>query len=429
MRNNKGVRRLGWSMALVSLVLAGCGQESTQQQAGQQQQPPPLAAQVLKVQPRNLPVDKQYSALLRSEQQVVVTARVTGILEEKHYQEGERVKKGQLLFTIEPARYEATVRQRRADLQSAEAELYRAQRNWERFERLYEQNSVSQQQRDEALATLKIAQAMVAQAEAALDDAQIDLDYTTVTAPVSGQIGLSEVNVGSLVQPPQELVTITSLRTIEARFALPPEDAAALRQLRRTPGGGDVTPVALANLTPDSEMDRLRGRLNYLGASVDRDTGTVQVEATFDNPQSLFLPGQFVHVKLDGLVMPNAIAVPEIAVLEGREGPMVYVVAENGEAKPVNVNLGDRAGPWIVIDSGLEPGQQVVVTHVASVQPGRRIEPQPFDGKAEPKAVSAGNQMQEQPASDAPAATPEASSASDKPQKPQAASAQEGDGE
>lgn len=427
MRNNKGVRRLGWSMALVSLALAGCGQEATQQQAGKQQ-PPPLAAQVLEVQPRNLPVDKQYSALLRSEQQVVVTARVTGILEEKHYQEGERVEKGQLLFTIEPTRYEATARQRQADLQSAEAELYRAQRNWERFERLYAQNSVSQQQRDEALATLKIAQAMVAQAQAALDDAQIDLDYTTVTAPISGQIGLSEVNVGSLVQPPQELVTITSLQTIEARFALPPEDAAALRMLRRMPETGEVTPVALATLTPNSETKSLRGRLNYLGANVDRDTGTVQVEATFDNPESVFLPGQFVHVKLDGLVMPNVIAVPEIAVLEGREGPLVYIVAENGEAKPINVNLGDRAGPWIVIDSGLEPGQRVVVTNVASVQPGRRIEPQPFDGKAESKALTAENQMQEQPASDTPAATPDASPDSDTTQEPKAASAQEDDG-
>ena len=116
MRNNKGLHRLCWGMALVALVLAGCGQESAQQApGGNQQQPPPLPAQVLEVQPRNLPVDKQYSALLRSEQQVTVTARVTGILQERHYQEGERVEKGQLLFTIEPARYEATVRQRRAD--------------------------------------------------------------------------------------------------------------------------------------------------------------------------------------------------------------------------------------------------------------------------------------------------------------------------
>ena len=423
MRNKKGVRRLGWSMALVSLVLAGCGEEATQQQAGE---PPPLAAQVMEVQPRNLPVDKQYSALLRSEQQVVVTARVTGILEERHYQEGERVEKGQLLFTIEPIRYEATVRQRHADLQSAEAELYRAQRNWERFERLYEQNSVSQQQRDEALATLKIAQAMVAQAQAALDDAEIDLDYTTVTAPISGQIGLSEVDVGSLVQPPEELVTITSLQTIEARFALPPEDAVALRMQRRTPEAGEVTPIAMATLTPNSETKSLRGRLSYLGADVDRDTGTVQVEATFDNPQSLFLPGQFVHVELDGLVMPNVIAVPEIAVLEGREGPLVYVVAENGEAKPTNVNLGDRAGPWIVIDSGLKPGQGVVVTHVASVQPGLRIDPQPFDG--EPKALAAENQMQEQPSSETPAATPDAQSDNGQPAQSAQAPAQEDDG-
>jgi membrane fusion protein (multidrug efflux system) len=384
---------------------------------------------VLEVQPRNLPVDKQYSALLRSEQQVTVTARVTGILQERHYQEGERVEKGQLLFTIEPARYEATVRQRRADLQSAEAEQYRAQRNWERFERLYEQNSVSQQQRDEALATLKVAQAMVAQAQAALDDAKIDLDYTTVTAPVSGQIGLSEVNVGALVQPPQELVTITPLRTIQARFALPPEDAAALRMQRRTPDAGEVTPIAMATLTPNSETNRLRGRLNYLGASVDRDTATVQVEATFDNPKSLFLPGQFVHVRLDGLVMPNVIAVPEIAVLEGREGPLVYVIAENGEAKPINVNLGDRAGLWIVIDSGLEPGQRVVVTNVASVQPGRRIEPQPFDGDAD--AVSREGQERENRTSNIDeAATPGTpSGGNDQPaNEPAASAAQEDDG-
>lgn len=383
MRNTTGVRRLGWGMALASLVLAGCGQESAQTAQRQGAEQPPLPAQVLEVQPQDLPVDKRYSALLRSEQQVTVTARVTGILEEKHYEEGERVEKGELLFTIEPARYEATVRQRQADLQSAEAELYRAQRNWERFERLYEQNSVSQQQRDEALAALKIAQAQVAQAEAALDDALIDLDYTTVEAPVTGQIGLSQVNVGSLVQPSQALTTITPLRTVVARFALPPEDAAALRLQRQDPEAGEVTPVAVANLTPRGEPDTLRGRLNFLGARVDRDTGTVQAEATFDNPRSLFLPGQFVHVRLDGLVMPSVIAVPEIAVLEGREGPQVYVVDDNGEAKPVNVSLGARAGLWIVIDEGLSPGQRVVVTNVASVRPGRRIEAQPFDGDAD----------------------------------------------
>ncbi|HET8791346.1 MAG TPA: efflux RND transporter periplasmic adaptor subunit, partial [Modicisalibacter sp.] len=259
-------------------------------------------------------------------------------------------------------------------------------------------------------------------------DAQIDLDYTTVTAPISGQIGLSQVNVGSLVQPPQELVTITSLQTIEARFALPPEDAAALRLQRRTPEAGEVTPVALATTTLNSEMNSLRGRLNYLGASVDRDTGTVQVEATFDNPQTLFLPGQFVHVELDGLVMPSVIAVPEIAVLEGREGPLVYVVAKNGEAKPVNVNLGDRSGPWIVIDSGLEPGQRVVVTHVASVQPGRRIEPRPFDGKAEPKVLSAENEMQEPPSTESPAATADAPSGDGQPAQNAQAPAQEDDG-
>ena len=145
MRTTPGLGRLCLTLTLASLMLAGCGRESAQtappQAAGQE--PPPLQAQVLEVQSQDLPVDKRYSALIRSEQQVTVTARVLGSHEDRHYEEGARVERGELLFTIEPARYEASVRQRQADLQSAEAELYRAQRTAERFERLFEQNTVS----------------------------------------------------------------------------------------------------------------------------------------------------------------------------------------------------------------------------------------------------------------------------------------------
>ncbi|MDW5378293.1 efflux RND transporter periplasmic adaptor subunit [Halomonas sp. HP20-15] len=388
--------RSGWVWLLVlALGLAGCGEDAAQQAGGGQQQQPPLKAQVLELEPRDLPVDKQYSALLRSEQQVDVMARVTGVLQERQFDEGAHVEKGQSLFVIEPDRYQAVVSQRKADLESAEAELYRAQRNWERYQRLYQQNSVSQQQRDEARADLLAAQAAVAQAQAALNDAQLDLDYSTVEAPVAGQISLSEVNVGNLVQAPQMLATITPLKTLQARFSLPPEDAMAIRMQRRASDESrPITPVASSR--GGLGDDRLSGELSFLGSRVDRDTGTVQAQATFDNPDALFLPGQFVRLTLDGLVLPDLLAVPEIAVTEGREGPQVSIVDADGKAKPLTVELGERSGAWIAIRSGLEAGQRVVVSNVPSAQPGRAIEAQPFDGKADSTPPPTQQQKQSQ---------------------------------
>ncbi|WP_136068837.1 efflux RND transporter periplasmic adaptor subunit [Modicisalibacter radicis] len=394
MRTSVSAGRSGWVwLTVLALGLAGCGEESSQPSGGGQQQQPPLEAQVLELEPRDLPVDKQYSALLRSEQQVEVMARVTGVLQQRQFDEGAQVEKGDPLFVIEPDRYQAAVGQSQADLESAEAELYRAQRNWERYQRLYQQNSVSQQQRDEARADLLAARASVAQAQAALNDAQLDLDYSTIEAPVAGQISLSEVNVGNLVQAPQLLATITPLKTLQARFSLPPEDAMAIRQQRRASDEKrPITPVASARSGQGG--DRLTGELSFLGSLVDQNTGTVQVQATFDNPQALFLPGQFVRVTLDGLVLPGLLAVPEIAVTEGREGPQVYIVDADGKAKPVTVELGERSGPWIAIQSGLEAGQRVVVSNVPSAQPGRAIEARPFDGEAEktPSPESDGEQ-------------------------------------
>lgn len=367
-----------WASVALVLALAGCSDEKAAGNAQGQQQSPPLKAQVMTLSPRDLPVDKAYSALLRSDQEVDVVARVTGQLQKREFQEGAHVEQGQSLFVIEPDRYRAVVAQRQADLESAKAEQYRAQRNWERYQRLYQQKSVSQQQRDEARADLLAAQASVAQASAALEDAQLDLDYSSVEAPVAGQISLSEVNVGNLVQPQQVMATITPLKTLQARFSLTPDDAMAVRLQRRN--DETITPVATSrNGQGDSE---LRGELTFVGSRVDRNTGTVQAEATFANPDALFLPGQFVRLTLDGLVLPNVIAVPEIAVVEGREGPQVYVVGDDGKAKPVTVNLGERSEAWVVVQQGLEPGQRVVVTHVASVRPGQAIDAQPFDGEA-----------------------------------------------
>ncbi|MHB0775748.1 efflux RND transporter periplasmic adaptor subunit [Halomonas sp. WWR20] len=386
MTMNKSIATM--SAMLLALLLSGCGgsEEGSQQsqQGGGQQDKPPRPAQVMTVQSRDVQLEKSYPALLRSEQEVTVVARVAGVLEERHYTEGARVEKGDLLFTIEPARYEAAVRQREADLQSAKAEQSRAQRNWERYQSLYEQNSVSQQQLDEARATLQTAQAAVGQAQAALDDAQLDLDYTTVEAPVSGQISLSEVDVGNLVQPPQELATITPMQTLEARFSLPEADAVALRQQRRMPDAPEVSARLRApTLSADLQGEGLQGRIDYLGSRVDEATSTVQAEAVFDNEEQLFLPGQFVRVALEGLQRFQVLVVPGVAVTEGLKGPQVFVLDENNKATSRFVDLGEQAGDWQIVTRNLQPGERVVVSAIGSISAGDEIDPQPFDGDPE----------------------------------------------
>ncbi|MDF3918889.1 efflux RND transporter periplasmic adaptor subunit [Salinicola sp. LHM] len=403
MRPNLMNCTLGFGGALLlSLALAGCGGDDQQsaQQGGNQQQKPPTKAEVMEVEAHDVSLSKEYPAQIRSNREVTVMGRVEGILEARHYREGSMVEKGDELFTIEQAPYEATVKQRQADVQSAKAEVYRAQRDAERYQRLYNQNSISQQQRDQAQADLRTAQAAQAQAQAALDSAQIDLSYTEVNAPVSGMISLSEINVGNLVQPPQELATITPLDPIEVRFSLPADDAFALRQQRQQ-GDADQANVAVLTAPGTESASRdalqLRGRLDFLGSRVDESTSTVQAEAVFQNDDQIFLPGQFVRVTLPNMMRYDVYAVPSIAVTEGLKGPQVFVLDDEGKTETRFVSLGEIAGDWQIITEGLNPGDRVVVSAIGSISAGDQIDAQPFSGKVPKPQNNAGENPSQEP--------------------------------
>ena len=204
-------RRASLVTLIAALVLTACGQDQSQEQQAEQPEAPPHKVEVAEAVRQDIPLNKSYPSLLRSDSEVTLVARVNGYLEERHFQPGQLVEEGDSLYTIEPDLYQSTVNQREADLQSARAELSRAQRDAQRFEQLLSQNSVSRQQYDQAQAEQRVAQANVAQAEAALRSANLDLGYSNVTAPVSGMISLSQVNVGNLVTSGTELATITPL--------------------------------------------------------------------------------------------------------------------------------------------------------------------------------------------------------------------------
>lgn len=377
--------RVGRTILLVlaaGLLLAACGQDDAAESSSDDQQRPPHPVEVTEMARQDIPLDKSYPSLLRSDDEVTLVARVTGFLEQRHFEAGEMVTQGQKLYTIEPDVYQATVNQREADLQSARAELARARRDAERFERLLSQNSVSRQQYDQARAELGVAQASVAQAEAALASARIDLGYTEVTAPVGGMISLSRINVGNLVSSGSELATITPLDPLEVRFQLPQRDAF---ELRRQVADDSVEAITARLSIPGiggADGPTLEGRLDFLGSRVDEDTSTVQASAAFDNPDGQVLPGQFVRVSLEGLKRFEVLAVPEIAIGQGLMGPQVFVLDDDSVARVRTVQLGEVAGPWQILRGGVEVGERVVVGDPAGIEPGRAIDPQPFDGEA-----------------------------------------------
>ncbi|QTP54355.1 efflux RND transporter periplasmic adaptor subunit [Billgrantia sulfidoxydans] len=383
----KRTSRLGRATLMVlaaSLLLAACGQEENpeaQQQAAAQRQPHPV--EVVAIERQDIALEKSYPSLLRSDDEVTLVARITGNLEERHFEPGEQVERGQRLFSIEPDVYQAAVNQHEANLQSAQAELSRAQRDAERFERLLSQNSVSQQQVDQARAELGVARAAVAQAEAALASARIDLAYAEVAAPVSGVIGLAQINVGNLVSPGTVLATITPLDPLEVRFQLPQRDALELRQQLNGRGGESIRATLNVPGGSGAAAQQLEGQLDFLGSRVDERTSTVQASASFANLDTRVLPGQFARVSLEGLKRFDVLAVPEIAVTQGLMGPQVFVLDEDDVARSRTVELGEVAGPWQIVRGGLEPGERVVVGDPAGIEPGTPIDPRPFEGDAE----------------------------------------------
>lgn len=368
----------------VVFLLSACGeQEQAAQQNQGEQERPSRSVEVTEMARQDIPLDKSYPSLLRSDDEVTLVARVTGFLEARRFEPGELVEEGQTLYSIEPDLYQALVNEREADLQSARAEMARAQRDAQRFQSLLSQNSVSQQQVDEAQAELRVAQARVAQAEAALASASIDLGYAEVKAPVSGMIGLSQINVGNLVNSGSELATITPLDPLEVRFQLPQRDAVELR--RQVGDGGSIEDIRASLAVPslsEGDEDQLEGNLAFLGSRVDEATSTVQASATFPNPQATVLPGQFVRVRLEGLKRYDVLAVPELAVTQALMGPQVYVLDEDNKARSRTVSLGELAGPWQVIRDGLESGDRVVVGDPAGIEPGTPIDPRDFQGNA-----------------------------------------------
>ncbi len=355
-------------MAAASITLIGCGPDVSHAQ-GAPGGPPPATVAVMSLAATNLAMNYEYVGQTAGSRDVEVRARVAGILLKRNFTEGGTVRKGQSLYSLDPAPFQAALNRADADVASAEAKLAQTTRTLNRLKPLWDARAVSQREYDDAASAEQVARADLKGAQARRDEAALNLDYTKVEAPLSGAVGRSQVSEGTLVAGPGTLLTtLTQTDPVKLRFGIADTDQMKWRaevaagRLKLPAHEAFTVEVKLA----DGSLYPRKGKLLFSDTRVSGNTGTVEAEAEVPNPDGVLKPGQFVRVRLTGATKPQALLVPSRAVLEGPQGKFVYVAAD-GKANPKPVQVGDQIGDQWIVTSGLAAGDPVIVDGMARI--------------------------------------------------------------
>lgn len=367
-----GIARAGAAaLALAGLAaLSGCSRGDAKDQATAQAAPPAVPVSVIQVALREVPV--VYEAVGRTEgsREVQVRARVSGILEQQLYTEGDAVKQGAPLFRIERAPFEIDLQQQRAALAQETSRHELAKQEHERLKGLADKRAISQKELDQAASNFTQSAAAVQMAQSRVRQSELNLSYTSVDAPIGGITGRAQQSIGSLVTPAADsslLTTITRTDPIWVRFALSEAEFANLRNRE-----AKVRPQVKIE-TADGTAYPATGRLNFAGSTVDASLGTVQMRAEFPNPKLQVLPGQYVRVRVIA-GSQQAIVVPQSAVLQNESGRFVWVVGPENKAAPRTIRAGNWVGAdWVVLD-GLKPGESVIIDNLVRLRPGTPVQ-------------------------------------------------------
>jgi RND family efflux transporter MFP subunit len=378
--SNRSPRRLAVPFALLVPALAACGQSQPPGGGG----PPPPAVTVAKPIARNVVDHDEYVGRFVAIDSVEVRARVSGYLEKVHFRDGQTVKQGDLLFTIDKRPFQNTLDQARANLAQAKANLAYAEADLDRAKQLTLDRTMTQQTFDQRTQAFRGAQASVAASEAAVRQAELDLEFTELRAPVAGRIGDRRVSPGNLVAggsiPTTTLLaTIVSLDPIRLEFTF--DEASYLRYERFSQGGKDVTgrengvDVALKLL---DETDFVhRGHMDFVDNVIDKSSGTIRGRAVFSNPNAVFTPGMFGRIRVPGSPEYQALLVPDAAIGTEQVRKFVLVVGADNTAAARYVTLGQLVdGKLRVIKDGLKADDRVVVNGLMRVRPGQKVIPQ-----------------------------------------------------
>ena len=306
--------------------------------------------------------------------QVSIRARVSGYIEDRQFIEGEDVEKGEQLLVIDQDPFRAEVNRANAALAQAEADLTRAQKDLSRYSGLVQEGAASQQQVDRTQSEVLQGEALILVRKAELEQAQLNLDYTEIAAPISGRIGRAEVTEGNLVGPESgELAFIAQLDPIYVTFSISEKDMISAKQKTMNSGINLAERVIPAIRLPNGTMYESEGRIDFVDNAVDPNTGTVALRAVFENPEKLILPGQFVTVVLQQDEPVTHLTVPQVAVLEDQVGRYVLIADNDNKVEQRRVTTGGRDGADWIIREGVAENERVLVYGLQKVQPGMSV--------------------------------------------------------
>jgi membrane fusion protein (multidrug efflux system) len=375
-----------------ALLLASCGSADDKPGGGRGGQRGPVQVGYVVVQPTSVPLVQELPARVSAFEVSEVRPQVSGVIQRRLFTEGAIVKKGQTLYQIDPSQYQAAAAQAAANLQSARASAEAARTLAARYKPLAEMEAVSKQDYTNAVAQARQAEASIAQNQAALRAAQINVHFTRVPAPISGRIGISNVTEGALVTANQTnaLTTITRLDPINVDIQ---QSAADLISLRRSMSTGGVAPASaqVRLKLPDGSDYGFTGTVQFSEVIVDQNTGTVTLRARFPNPTSILLPGLFVKAEFAQAIDTTAFLVPQQAVSRDPQGnATLFVVGPGNRAVQRTVVATRTQGPYWVVTQGLAAGEKVITQGLGNLRDGAEIRPVPQNAPQRVKAPPPG---------------------------------------
>ncbi|HSC83468.1 MAG TPA: efflux RND transporter periplasmic adaptor subunit [Pseudomonas sp.] len=370
-------RHLPFQLGAVALCLFSSVSLHAAESAAVTPPPPEVVVEAAKVE--TLPLEFEYPARTAGFREVQVRAQVSGILQERTYLEGSQVKQGQVLFRIDPRPYQAALARAKGTLAQEQARYRQTDRDLKRIRELQKKGFASESELDNAVSNFEQSKANIEAAKAEVQAKQIDLDYTTVEAPISGITSKETVSEGSLMvagDPNASLLTqITQLDPIYVNFAAPDREVSSVRSGLQSGSlvreGGQQMSVEIK--FGDGTSYPVEGKVDFTASLIDRGTGTVSARAVVPNPNQALMPGQFVRVVVKGINKPNAITVPERALSQGPNGTFVYVVDEQNMARIRPVGTAHTAGGRWVVESGIEAGDKVIVEGLPKVHPNALV--------------------------------------------------------
>jgi membrane fusion protein, multidrug efflux system len=357
--------------------------------------PPSVQVEVADVIQKDVPIQMEWVGTTDGSNNALIRAQVSGYLMKRPYTEGAFVKKGDLLFELDPRKFQTALDQALGDLAKAQAQFTKTKQDVERDTPLAKGGAISQKELDDSIQAHAAAKGSLAAAKAAVDQAKLNLEWTRITAPIDGVVGIAQAQIGDLIDANTQLTSMSTLDPIKVYFPVSEQEyleaADKVQQGYKERQEGKEYNGALLELVLGGEkVYQHKGQFYLIDRQVDTKTGTIRVAAVFPNPNNILRPGLFARVRAVTKTREKAILVPQRAVTEMQGSYQVAVITPENKVDIRPVKVGQRSGSLWIIDHGLKPGERVVVEGLQKVKAGMTVDPKPFQDQPEEKAEKIG---------------------------------------